>query len=116
MRLGAWLMPAMRVLAAARRVRGTWLDPFGHTEERRLERRLALDYEALIDEVLTQLAPHRHAQAVALARVPESIRGYGHVKLANLASARGRWREGLDRFHGSEPRADAAKTIPIVAA
>jgi indolepyruvate ferredoxin oxidoreductase len=116
MRLGSWLMPAMRVLAAARRARGSWLDPFGHTEERRLERQLAFDYEALIDEVLAGLSADKHALALAIARVPEGIRGYGHVKLANLASARARWREGLDRFHGREASAGAGRTIPIVTA
>jgi indolepyruvate ferredoxin oxidoreductase len=114
MRLGGWLMPALRMLSSARRVRGRWFDPFSHTEERRLERQLARDYEVLIDEVLASLTSDKHALAVAVAKVPENIRGYGHVKLANLASAKGRWQDLLDRFHG---RAAAdAKTIPIVAA
>jgi indolepyruvate ferredoxin oxidoreductase len=111
MRLGAWLMPALRMLSKARRIRGRWLDPFGHTEERRLERQLARDYEALIDEVLASLTADKHALAVAIAKVPESVRGYGHVKLANLASARGRWRELMDRFQGRD--AVRRKTIPI---
>jgi indolepyruvate ferredoxin oxidoreductase len=107
-------MPALRVLATARRIRGRWYDPFGHTEERRLERQLAHDYEALIDNVLASLTADKHALAVAIAKEPENIRGYGHVKLANLASARGRWRDLLDRFH--DRTAVSAKTIPIVAA
>jgi indolepyruvate ferredoxin oxidoreductase len=111
MRLGAWLMPALRLLAPARRIRGRWFDPFGHTEERRLERQLARDYEALIDDVLALLTTDKHALAVAIAKVPENIRGYGHVKLANLASAKGRWRELLDRFHGRA--APGSTTIPI---
>jgi indolepyruvate ferredoxin oxidoreductase len=100
MRLGAWLMPALRMLAPMRRVRGRWFDPFGHTEERKLERQLARDYEALIDEVLASLTADTHALAVVIAKVPENIRGYGHVRLANLGSAKGRWRDLLDRFHG----------------
>ncbi len=99
-RLGAWLMPALRMLAPVRRIRGRWFDPFGHTAERRIERQLARDYEALIDEVLASLSADNHALAVAIAKVPENIRGYGHVKLANLATAKGRWRELLDRYHG----------------
>jgi indolepyruvate ferredoxin oxidoreductase len=94
---GRWLMPALRVLAALRRLRGTVLDPFGHTEERRLERALARDYEALIDDALSNLTAERHAHALAMARVPETIRGYGHVKLANLATARARWSELRER-------------------
>ncbi len=111
MRLGAWLMPALRTLAPLRRIRGRWFDPFGQTEERKLERRLACDYEMLIDEVLPSLTADKHALAVAIAKVPENIRGYGHVKLANLASAKGRWRELLGRFHGLA--AAGARTIPI---
>jgi indolepyruvate ferredoxin oxidoreductase len=114
MRLGGWLMPALRMLAPMRRIRGRWFDPFGHTEERRLERQLARDYEALIDEVLASLTQDKHALAVAIAKVPENIRGYGHVKLANLASAKARWRELLHRFHGWA--ATGSRTIPIVEA
>jgi len=114
MRFGPWLLPTLRALAALRRLRGGWLDPFGHTQERRQERQLARDYEMLIDEVLASLSADKHALALAIAKVPESIRGYGHVKLANIGTARARWRDLLDRFHG---RATAdARTIPIVAA
>ncbi len=117
MRLGPWLMPALRALAAARRLRGRWLDPFGHTEERRLERQLARDYETLIAKVLTGLAPDKHSLAVAIARTPEGIRGYGHVKLANLASARARWRELVERFDAPTGGVGPARpTIPIAAA
>jgi indolepyruvate ferredoxin oxidoreductase len=114
MRLGSWLMPALRMLAPMRRIRGRWYDPFGHTEERKLERQLARDYETLIDEVLASLTADKHALAVAIAKVPENIRGYGHVKLANLASAKGRWRELLHRFHGRA--ATSVKTINKVEA
>jgi indolepyruvate ferredoxin oxidoreductase len=108
---GAWLMPAMRALAALRRIRGRWYDPFGHTEERRLERRLARDYEALIDEALSHLSAERHAHALAIARVPETIRGYGHVKLANLATARARWSELRERGD-----AESSAPVPVHAA
>ncbi len=114
MRLGEWLMPALRLLAPMRRIRGRWIDPFGHTEERKLERQLARDYEALIDEVLACLSADKHALAVTIARVPETIRGYGHVKLANLASAKARWQELLDRLQGRA--ALDARTIPIAVA
>jgi indolepyruvate ferredoxin oxidoreductase len=93
MKLGPWLLPALRVLAALRRLRGRWFDPFGHTEERRLERRLARDYEAMIDGALATLDAQRHARALAIAQVPEGIRGYGPVKLANVAAARARWHD-----------------------
>jgi indolepyruvate ferredoxin oxidoreductase len=113
MRLGPWLMPLMRGLAAMRRLRGTTLDPFGRTAERRLERQLASDYEAMIDELLPALGAAHHALAIELARVPERIRGFGHVKVANVATARARWRELRDQLHGRKPSAGPARTIPI---
>ena len=115
MKIGPWLMPAMRLLAKGRRLRGSVLDPFGHSAERKLERRLARDYEATLDELLAGLNAGNRALAVSIAQVPERMRGYGHVKLANVATARGRQQELLDRWRGV-PAPAAARTIPIVAA
>jgi indolepyruvate ferredoxin oxidoreductase len=101
MRIGPWLMPALRVLAKFKGLRGTWADPFGHTEERKLERQLADDYETMLrDEILPMLDADKHALAQQIARVPERIRGYGHVKLGNLATGRAQWRVLLDKWHG----------------
>jgi indolepyruvate ferredoxin oxidoreductase len=97
-RFGPWMLPLLRILASAKVLRGTPFDPFGRTEERRLERRLVADYEARVDELLAGLSAERHAVAVAIANVPGSIRGYGHVKLASLAIARARESELLNRF------------------
>jgi indolepyruvate ferredoxin oxidoreductase len=113
MRLGPWLMPVMRRLAAMRRLRGSVLDPFGHTAERRLERQLVSDYEAMLVDLLPVLSAANHALALDMARVPERIRGFGHVKLANVATARARWRELQDRLHGRTPPPGAARIIPI---
>jgi indolepyruvate ferredoxin oxidoreductase len=84
---GPWVRWMLRVLAKARGVRGTWLDPFGYTAERRLERRLIEDYRAVIEQVLDHLTPERHAQAVQLSEVPLTMRGFGHVKEANIQAA-----------------------------
>ncbi len=97
-RFGPWLFPLLKVLARAKGLRGTALDPFGRTEERRLERRLIGEYEARVAELLAGLSAERLGVAVAIANVPGSIRGYGHVKLASLAIARARERELLNRF------------------
>jgi indolepyruvate ferredoxin oxidoreductase len=97
-RLGAWMWPVLALLARAKRLRGTPFDPFGRSDERRLERRLIVEYQARIDELLAGLDAARHGVAVAIANVPASIRGYGHVKLASLAIARARERELLNRF------------------
>jgi indolepyruvate ferredoxin oxidoreductase len=97
-RLGPWLMPVLRLLAGARRLRGTAFDPFGRTEERRLERALVDEYEARVREIVAGLDAKRLPVAVSVAQVPQGIRGYGHVKLANLAIARARERELLHRW------------------
>jgi indolepyruvate ferredoxin oxidoreductase len=98
MRFGPWLLSAMRLLAAGRRLRGTWLDPFGHTEERRTERGLIEAFRSRIDELLPALSVDRLPLAVQIAALPQSVRGYGHVKLANLTLARVREAELLHRF------------------
>ena len=84
-------------------LRGGALDIFGKTEERRMERGLIRDYEALIAELLQNLtaenAKDKLELAVKLARLPETIRGYGHVKLANVVNVKAQWKDLLDRFH-----------------
>jgi indolepyruvate ferredoxin oxidoreductase len=87
---GPWIRPLLRLLAGLKGLRGTLLDPFGHTEERRLERRLVADYERLLDELESSLSSQRLDIAVELASVPASIRGYGHVKRRNLETAKAR--------------------------
>ena len=98
--LGSWAWVAMKWLARARGLRGSWLDLFGHTAERRMERQLVADYEALIAELLPALTADRLDAACKLARLPEAIRGYGHVKLAHVVTVRAQWKDLLDRFHG----------------
>jgi indolepyruvate ferredoxin oxidoreductase len=97
---GPWLLPVLRVLAKLKVLRGTPFDPFGRTAERRTERALIGDYEALVDELLAGLDASNHAQAVALAGLPEQIRGYGHVKERHLAKVRVEWAERLAAFRG----------------
>jgi len=87
---GAWIMPAFRLLASLRKLRGTKLDLFGYTAERKMERRLIGDYEATIEQVLSTLDQNNHAMAVQIAGVPESMRGYGHIKEKNVVAAKAR--------------------------
>jgi indolepyruvate ferredoxin oxidoreductase len=98
LRLGAWLMPLLRVLAKGKRLRGSALDLFGHTGERRMERELIALYEARIDELLPRLRVENLALAGEIARLPLTMRGYGHVKIANVALARAREGELLHRL------------------
>ncbi len=100
LQFGAWMMPAFGVLAPLKFLRGTPLDPFGRTEERRTERALIGEYETLIDEVLHRLAPDNAEVAIELARIPEHIRGFGPVKARHLADARARWAALLARLRG----------------
>ena len=87
---GAWMMPMFRMLASLKKLRGTALDIFGYTEERRMERRLIGEYEATIDEVLATLGQDNHALAVQIAAVPETMRGFGHIKEKNVKAAKER--------------------------
>ncbi len=76
---GAWIRGPLRALAALRRLRGTLLDPFGHTVERRAERERIAWYEGVVDELLARLKPATLARAVEIARAPLAIRGFGPV-------------------------------------
>ena len=73
MSFGPWLLPAFRLLASLKFLRGTAFDPFGHTQERRTERKLIEDYQAMLAKVLDTLTPDNHHVAVALASIPEKI-------------------------------------------
>jgi indolepyruvate ferredoxin oxidoreductase len=89
-------------------LRGTPLDIFGYTKERREERRLIRDYEALCEELTSGLTPANHAPAVALAALPEKIRGYGHVKARAIAAASGERERLIERWRSPQPVLEAA--------
>jgi len=98
LRLGGWMVPAMKLLAQGRRLRGTAFDLFGRTAERRLERALVAQYRERIEALLPALTPERLKTACEIAVLPLAMRGFGHVKLANVALARSREAELLHRF------------------
>jgi indolepyruvate ferredoxin oxidoreductase len=102
-RFGAWTMALFGVLARLKFLRGTAFDPFGHSEDRTLERRLIAEYEALIDAILDGLTPATHARAVALASLPDGIRGYGPVKRESVDAAKAKEAELLARFKAPAP-------------
>jgi indolepyruvate ferredoxin oxidoreductase len=101
MSVGAWMMPVFRLLARFKFLRGPAFEPVGYTEERRTERKLVSDYEAMLDEVLANLTLTNHPIAVGLAAIPEKIRGFGHIKLRNLAAAKADEAALLEQFRGS---------------
>jgi indolepyruvate ferredoxin oxidoreductase len=81
---------AFRVLRGMRALRGTSLDPFGHTEVRRVERELVGEYSDAVRSLLRDLAPERHDLAVEIASLPDMVRGYEQIKLDNVAAYRSR--------------------------
>jgi indolepyruvate ferredoxin oxidoreductase len=87
---GAWMLPMFGLLASLKKLRGTRFDVFGYTEERRMERRLIGEYEATLDKVLATLDQNNHALAVQIAQLPESMRGFGHIKEKNVKAAKER--------------------------
>ncbi len=111
---GPWVFGAFRVLARMRRLRGTTFDLFGRTEERRMERRLIEEYRETVGEILDRLAPGTHETAVALASVPESIKGFGHVKARSVTAAERR----TERLRAELRAADSAMpaSAPVHAA
>jgi indolepyruvate ferredoxin oxidoreductase len=95
------MLSVFRVLAKLRRLRGTPFDIFGRSEERRTERRLIGEYETVLEEIVSRLASADHATAVELAALPLEIRGFGHVKQANLARAKAKEAALLARLRSS---------------
>ena len=107
---GEWLERPLRILAALKGLRGTPLDVFGYSAERRMERELIKQYERDMAEVLPKLSDGTHEAIVALAELPMQIRGFGPVKAANEAKAAKRREEllALIRAGGSD-KAQAAE-------
>jgi len=89
-RLGSWFRPVFGALRAMRGLRGTALDPFGYARVRREERALVDEYRALVERALEMLGPDSHDAAVALADLPDMIRGYEEIKLGNITQFRRR--------------------------
>jgi len=107
MRFGTWMLPVFKVLKSFKFLRGTALDPFGYTEERRIERALTREYEETVERLLPALTPQNHATAVQIAAIPEEIRGFGHIKARSLSAARHKREELLARYEAG-PAAERA--------
>jgi indolepyruvate ferredoxin oxidoreductase len=90
---GPWVLSLMRMLTRFKGLRGTWLDPFGKTAERRLERQLTQMYPAMIAALLPSLTADNHAITVKLAGIAAEVRGFGHVKERQLRRAAWQWQQ-----------------------
>jgi indolepyruvate ferredoxin oxidoreductase len=107
---GPWVLPLFRILARMKGLRGGAFDIFGRTAERRMERQLVADYEAVVGELIGGLDHDNHALAFQIAELPDKIRGFGHVKERNVKAVRAE----LDRLLAAwrspgKPRAVAAE-------
>jgi len=99
MTFGAWMMPGFRTLAKLKFLRGSWLDPFGKSAERKMERKLIAEYQATVRTLLNGLTPDNHALALEIADIPDAIRGYGHIKEKSIAEAKAKEAELLKAWH-----------------
>jgi indolepyruvate ferredoxin oxidoreductase len=111
--LGPWVLPLLRMLAKLRWLRGSRLNPFGWSADRRLERELLASYERLLGRIGSELDDARFDVALALARLPEQVRGFGPIKRAAAERARAAevqlWRQWNAPVASAEaPRASAA--------
>ena len=101
MAFGPWIVHLFKVLKHLKGLRGTPLDIFGYTEERRMERALIGEYEQSVERLLRGLTAQTHALAVQIASIPEEIRGFGYIKQRNVDAARRKREELFARFTAS---------------
>ncbi|HYH58424.1 MAG TPA: DUF6537 domain-containing protein, partial [Thermoleophilaceae bacterium] len=103
LKLGRWFVPAFRMLRAMRRLRGTWLDPFGRPEVRRVERELIGEYRALVTRAVAHLRPETAPLVLEICDLPDEIRGYEEIKLRSVK----RFRMTAERLERKLARAAA---------
>ena len=106
---GAWIMPVFRVLAALKPLRGTPLDIFGYGAERRRERALIATYEHGLDLITAKLTADNYACAIALAALPDKVRGYGPVKMTAIEQFEREWRALQERLLHPAPDTQPAR-------
>ncbi|HEY4142975.1 MAG TPA: DUF6537 domain-containing protein, partial [Pseudolabrys sp.] len=107
---GPWMLTAFRVLAKFKFLRGTPFDPFGTSADRRTERKLVAEYQAMLETIIAELSTANHHTAIGLASIPEKIRGYGPVKERHLVAARAEEAALREQFsNGAQPFLKAAE-------
>ncbi len=105
---GPWMMTLLGVLAKFKFLRGSVLDPFARSKDRKLERKLISDYESVLREIVDNLEVENHALAVQISSYPELIRGYGHIKRRHVDACAKNVAEQLSKFKDGVPARDAA--------
>ncbi len=111
-KFGSWVFGAFAMLRRLKGLRGTWADPFGHTDERRRERQLIEDYFELVRELNKSVDNENVHIAIELVSLPKDIRGYGHIKLESMEAARAKWARLIDRFRSGGRNVDAPSDAP----
>jgi indolepyruvate ferredoxin oxidoreductase len=110
LRFGRSAKPMLRALRAGRRLRGTPLDPFGRAQVRRVERELVGEYRALVERALESLDAGKAELVAEVAELPELVRGYEEIKLANVERMRRRGDQLLDRLQAPVKARELAVT------
>ncbi|NKD54402.1 MULTISPECIES: indolepyruvate ferredoxin oxidoreductase family protein [unclassified Haematospirillum] len=105
---GGWILPFMRVLARMRIIRGSCIDPFGYTPERKMQRQLITDFQTLLSEIASNLSTENLDTAVKLASLPLTMRGYGHILEDNVRKARRQQEHLLSEFRAKRHAMEAA--------
>ena len=100
--IGAWILPIFKMLSKFKFLRGTLLDSFGKTKERKMERFLIEQYKNDLNKILNELNSKNISLAVQIASIPEMIRGYGHVKEENMKKAERKREELLEIWNSKE--------------
>lgn len=96
---GPWVMKLFKILAGLKNIRNTWLDPFKRSAERKTERKLLADYQALMLSFAKTITPKNHDIAVEIANTPDQIRGFGPVKEQSITKALAKQAQLLKKFH-----------------
>ncbi len=102
--LGPWAKPLLKTLAAGKKIRGSRLDPFGRMEMRRIERSLIDEYGVALDQILSTLTVDNHSAAIALAQLPDVVRGYEDLKLRRVEEFRQALAAALGALAPSTPQ------------
>lgn len=100
---GPWIFHAFKLLAKFRFLRGTRLDLFGYTRERQYERNAISDYKNLVKSIVQSISPDRLMIAVEIAKLPQSVRGFGHVKERNAQLSQLKLEQLLLKLDGTQP-------------
>ena len=110
---GSWVWPMFKLLAKLKSLRGTRLDPFGWTAERKMERQVIVDYRELITNLLSTLNAERLPAAITIASLPEKIRGFGHVKAASVERYREELKKAMADYSSQPTEANAEFSADI---